>query len=216
MAFDLRECMGSHGVSVGLTGFRLWGFVGILVRRPDSGLHRLPAVPVGMVSQSGGPAGQRSSRRHKWPSRCRDGCTPRRIVVLTWRLRGAAVVQAGVSGCIARTCRAVPGRSSGQGRRATRPWAGRREVAEACRSAEHGAHITGPGPGHARCRSPRWPSGFGPSVRPRAGRTGIAGYFLGLTAVGQVSRGSPGGPWIGTGGAAWTWSWTRSAGSAPG
>jgi DNA-binding NarL/FixJ family response regulator len=35
-------------------------------------------------------------------------------------------------------------------------------------------------------------------------------------AVGQVSRGSPGGPRIGTGGAAWTWSWTRSAGSAPG
>jgi hypothetical protein len=38
MAFDLRECMGSDGVSVGLTGFRLWGFVGILVRWPDSGL----------------------------------------------------------------------------------------------------------------------------------------------------------------------------------
>ena len=81
MAFDLRECMGSDGVSVGLTGFRLWGFVGILVRRPDSGLHRLPAVPVGMVSQSGGPAGQRSSRRHKWPGRCGDGFTPRRTVV---------------------------------------------------------------------------------------------------------------------------------------
>jgi len=26
-----------------------------------------------MVSQSGGSAGQRSSRRHKWPGRCRDG-----------------------------------------------------------------------------------------------------------------------------------------------
>ena len=30
-----------------------------------------------------------------------------------------------------------------------------------------------------------------------------------------ISRGSPGGPGIGTGGAAWTWFWTRSAGSAP-
>ena len=124
-----------------------------MVRRPDSGLHRLPAVPVRMVSQSGGSAGQRSSRRHKWPGRCRDGCTPRRTVVLTWRLRGAAVVQAGVSRWIARTCRAVPGRSSGQGRRATRPWAGRREVAEACRSAEHGARIAGPGPGGMHGRS---------------------------------------------------------------
>src|SRR5437763_522041 len=38
----------------------------------------------------------------------------------------------------------------------------------------------------------------------------------GLTAVGQVSRGSPGGPGTGTGGAAWTWWWIRSAGSAPG
>ena len=56
----------------------------------------------------------------------------------------------------------------------------------------------------------------GHSVRPRAGRAGIAGYILGLTAVGQVSRGSPGGRWTGTGGAAWTWPWTRSAGSAPG
>jgi hypothetical protein len=48
------------------------------------------------------------------------------------------------------------------------------------------------------------------------GGRGTAGYILGLTAVGQVSRGSPGGRWIGTGGGAWTWSWTRSAGSAPG
>jgi len=68
----------------------------------------------------------------------------------------------------------------------------------------------------ARCRSRRWPSRFGHSVRPRAGRTRIAGYILGLTAASQLSRGSPGGPWIGTGGAASTSSWTRSAGSAPG
>jgi len=34
MASDLRECMSSDGVPAGLTGFRLWGFVGILVRRP--------------------------------------------------------------------------------------------------------------------------------------------------------------------------------------
>src|SRR6516165_4926037 len=33
---------------------------------------------------------------------------------------------------------------------------------------------------------------------------------------GQVSRGSPGGPGIGTGAAASTWPWTRSGGSAPG
>jgi hypothetical protein len=36
------------------------------------------------------------------------------------------------------------------------------------------------------------------------------------TLTREVSRGSPGGPWIGTGGAAWPWCWTRSAGSAPG
>ena len=30
-----------------------------------------------------------------------------------------------------------------------------------------------------KCRSRRWPPGFGRSVRPRAGRTGIAGYVLG-------------------------------------
>ena len=89
-----------------------------------------------MFSQSGGSEGQRSSRRHKWPGRCGDGFTSRRAVVLTWRLRGAAVVQAGVSGCIARTCRAVPGRLFGQGRRATRPWAGRREVAESRKRAD--------------------------------------------------------------------------------
>ena len=34
MASDLRECMSSDGVPAGLTGFPLWGFVGILVRRP--------------------------------------------------------------------------------------------------------------------------------------------------------------------------------------
>ena len=147
MASDLRECMSSDGVPAGLTGFRLWGFVGILVRRPGFWSSSFVGRAVRMVSQSGGSEGQRSSRRHKWPGRCRDGFTPRRTVVLTWRLRGAAVVEAGVSGCIARTCRAVPGRSLGQGRRATRLWAGRREVAEACRSAEHGARIAGPGPG---------------------------------------------------------------------
>jgi hypothetical protein len=67
----------------------------------------------------------------------------------------------------------------------------------------------------ARCRSRRWPFRSG-HVRPPAGQTGIAGSRLGLTAVGQVSRGSPGGAWIGTGGAACTWPWTRSGGSAPG
>jgi len=39
---------------------------------------------------------------------------------------------------------------------------------------------------------------------------------MGLTAVSQVGLGSPGGRWTGTGAAASTWSWTRSAGSAPG
>ena len=34
MAFDQRECVKRDGVPAGLTGFRLWGFVGILVRRP--------------------------------------------------------------------------------------------------------------------------------------------------------------------------------------
>ena len=53
------------------------------------------------------------------------------------------------------------------------------------------------------------------SVRPRAGRTRIDGYFLGLTAAGQVSRGSPGGPWIGTGGAASTSSWTKHIADDP-
>ena len=33
----------------------------------------------------------------------------------------------------------------------------------------------------------------------------------GLTAADRLNRGSPGGAWTGTGGAAWTWSWTRSA-----
>jgi hypothetical protein len=66
-----------------------------------------------------------------------------------------------------------------------------------------------------RSRSCCRPFRFGRSVRPRAGRAGTAGYVLGLTAVGQVSRGSPGGHWTGTGAAASTWPWTRSAGSAP-
>ena len=34
MASELREYMSSDGVPAGLTGFQLWGFVGILVRRP--------------------------------------------------------------------------------------------------------------------------------------------------------------------------------------
>src|SRR6266704_764118 len=38
-----------------------------------------------------------------------------------------------------------------------------------------------------------------------------------MGSAGQaVSRGNRGGGWIGTGGGAWTWSWTRSGGSAPG
>ena len=68
----------------------------------------------------------------------------------------------------------------------------------------------------ARCRSRCWPSRFGHSVGPRAGRAGSLVYVRGLTAAGPVSRGSPGGGWTGTGGAAWPWPWTRSAGSAPG
>jgi hypothetical protein len=68
----------------------------------------------------------------------------------------------------------------------------------------------------ARGRSWRQTVQIGHSVRPRAGQTGIAGYILGLTAVVQVSRGSPGGRWIVTGAAAWTWPWTRSGGCAPG
>jgi hypothetical protein len=48
----------------------------------------------------------------------------------------------------------------------------------------------------------------------RAGRGSLATRW-GLR-TGQVSRGSPGGVWIGTGCAAWTSPWTRSGGSAPG
>ena len=80
----------------GLDGLPVVGVCGDL--GPSAGflvLHRLPAVPVRMVWQPGGSAGLRSSRRHEWPGRCGDGCTPHRTVVLTWRLRGAAVVQAG-------------------------------------------------------------------------------------------------------------------------
>jgi exodeoxyribonuclease V alpha subunit len=43
----------------------------------------------------------------------------------------------------------------------------------------------------------------------------MAVLFVHLTAH-PVSRGSPGGAWNGTGDAAWPWSWTRSAESAPG
>ena len=80
----------------GLDGLPVVGVCGDL--GPSAGflvLHRLPAVPVRMVWQPGGSAGLRSSRRHEWPGRCGDGCTPHRTVVLTWRLRGTAVVQAG-------------------------------------------------------------------------------------------------------------------------
>ncbi len=52
-------------------------------------------------------------------------------------------------------------------------------------------------------------------VREPGGRGSLV-YVRGLTAAGPVSRGSPGGGWIGTGGAAWTSPWTRSGGSAPG
>ena len=34
VASDLRECMSRDGIPAGSAGFRLWGFVGILVRRP--------------------------------------------------------------------------------------------------------------------------------------------------------------------------------------
>ena len=161
-ASDLHECMNRDGVLAGLTGFRLWGLWGSWSVGRDSGLHRLSGVRVRIVSQSGGSTGQRSPRRHEWPGRCRDGFTPQRTVVLTWRLRGATVVQASVSGCIVRTCRAVPGRSFGQGRRATRPWAGHLEVAEVRRSAEHGARIAGPGTGHARAQRVRLAAVAGP------------------------------------------------------
>ena len=64
--------------------FRLWGFVD-LGPSPRILVFTVCRLPVRMVSQSGGSEGQRSSRRRKWPGRCRDGCTPRRTVVLTWR-----------------------------------------------------------------------------------------------------------------------------------
>ena len=162
MASDLRECMSSDGGPAGLTGFRLWGFVGILVRRP--GFWSSPFV--GRAGEDGlavwwfcgsaeFPAAQRA-----WPVQGRVHATEDRGPHLAFAR--CAVVQAGVSGCIARTCRAVPGRSFGQGRRATRPWAGRREVAEACRSAEYGARIAGPGPGHARAQRVRLAAVAGP------------------------------------------------------
>ena len=46
MASDLREYMSSDGVPTGLTGFPLWGFVGILVRPSVSNQVRHQGQPL--------------------------------------------------------------------------------------------------------------------------------------------------------------------------
>jgi hypothetical protein len=139
--------MSSDGVPAGLTGFRLWGFAGILVRRPGfwsspfAGRAGEDGLAAGWFRGASGVPGGTNGLLGAGTVHPEEDRGPHLAFARCRRRAGGRfrMHRTNLPGCTRSLIRSGSLGYAAMG--------GSREVAEACRSAEHGARIAGPGPG---------------------------------------------------------------------